>query len=161
MDIEALVNAISTTPNCSVYDPVGLPLVGEGKALPSDLEQFYSLCGGMDLFRNEPYSLAIVPPSQFVLANPVIVGELVEDDISSSWYIIGDDHNGDYLTIDLSKERLGRCYDSFFDRHGIVGSCPIIATSFTDLLFRLYENRGQYWYWLRTDFLSLGDAYDV
>jgi hypothetical protein len=161
MDIEALVSVIRTTPNCSVYDPVGLPLVREGESLPDDLQQFYSLCGGMDLFRNEPYSLMIVPPSNFVLANPVIVGELAQDDISSSWYLLGDDHHGDYLTIDLNLERLGRCYDSFFDCHAIVGSCPIIATSFTDFLSRFYENRGQYWYWLRPDFLPLGDAYDV
>ena len=46
------------------------------------------------------------------------------------------------------------------ETHGVAGSCPIIATSFTDLLTRLYENKGQRWYWLRPDFVSLGDAYD-
>ena len=40
MDIEALVSVIRTTPNCSVYDPVGLPLVREGESLPDDLQQF-------------------------------------------------------------------------------------------------------------------------
>ncbi|WP_331460411.1 SMI1/KNR4 family protein [Gracilibacillus suaedae] len=48
----------------------------------------------------------------------------------------------------------------FFDRHGLVGESQRIATSFTDLLERLIKNKGQYWYWLRSDFISLGDAYD-
>jgi hypothetical protein len=90
----------------------------------------------------------------------VIVGEACEDDISASWHLIVDDTNGEYLTIDLSENRVGRCYDSFFDRHGVRGSCPIIATSFSELLQRLIENRGQHWYWLQEGFESLGDAYD-
>lgn len=46
-------------------------------------------------------------------------------------------------------KRLGRCYDSFFDRHGIVGESQIIANSFTDLLINFINNQGQYWYWLK------------
>jgi hypothetical protein len=69
--------------------------------------------------------------------------------------------NGDYLTIDLNQERLGRCYDSFYDRHGIVGSYPTIAKSFTELLEQLFNNKGELLYWLNKDFPSLGDAYDA
>ena len=47
-----------------------------------------------------------------------------------------------------------------FDRHGIVGESQIIATSFTNLLEKLIKNNGQYWYWLKSEFESLGDAYD-
>jgi len=36
----------------------------------------------------------------------------------------------------------------------------IIATSFTDLIERLISSDGKLWYWLRDDFISLGDAYD-
>jgi hypothetical protein len=91
----------------------------------------------------------------------VIIGELCEEDITSQWYIIASDGHRDYLTIDLSCQRLGKCYDSFWDRHGVVGECAVIATSFTDLLERLIANNGQHWYWLTEDFTSLGDAYDV
>jgi hypothetical protein len=160
MDMIDLIARIRATPECQVFDPRGEPVLHEGHLFSDDLRSFYLLCGGVRLFEGREYAITIVSPVQFVSANPVIIGEEGEDDISSTWYIIADDGNGEYLTLDLSQERLGRCYDSFFDRHGVAGSCPIIATSFTDLLIRLYENQGQYWYWLRPDFVSLGDAYD-
>ena len=160
MDMRELITRIQATPGCQVFAPVGIPVIHEGHLLfPDDLRSFYTLCGGVRLFEGRDYAITIVSPRQFVLANPVIIGEMGEDDISSIWYIIADDGNGEYLTIDLSRERLGRCYDSFFDCHGVVGSCPIIAPSFTDLLMHLYENQGQYWYWLRPNFTPIGDAY--
>ena len=55
-----------------------------------------------------------------ILANPVIIGELCEEDISSKWYIICKDLEENYITFDSSVERNGRCYDSFWDRHGVV-----------------------------------------
>ncbi len=159
--IEQLLTKIKSFSNCRILEQKGLPRVDETKhMLPEDLYKFYSLCGGLTLFENEEYPIHIVSPNQFSLANPIIVGELCEEDISSNWYTVCIDSNGEYLTIDLSKERLGRCYDSSFDRHGVVGESQIIATSFTDLLERLIENKGQYSYWLRRDFDSLGDAYD-
>src|SRR2546422_2738610 len=144
MHIQQLIAKIRNTPDCTINAPMGLPIVNEPHVLPDDLCSFYEACGGLSLFEKSEYPVFIVSPKEVVLANPIIVGELCEDDISSSWYIIAKDGNGEYLTIDLSKERLGRCYDSFFDRHGVPGSCPIIALSFTDLLARLYENKGQY-----------------
>lgn len=159
MDMKDIIAQIRANAECRVFDPTGLPVVHEPHLLPEDLRQFYMLCGGVALFETSEYTISIVAPNRFELANPVIVGKNVNDDLSSSWYIIADGGNEDYLTIDLSCERPGRCYDSFWDRHGVVGSCPIIATSFTDLLIRLYESQGQYWYWLRRDFVPLGDAY--
>ncbi|MCC5803750.1 SMI1/KNR4 family protein [Rossellomorea vietnamensis] len=159
--IKQLLTQVRTLPHCRIFEPSGIPIIDEEKhILPNDLKEFYSLCGGLVLFENEEYPIYIVSPDKFVLANPIIVGELCEEDISSNWYIIGNDGTDDYLTIDLKEDRLGRCYDSFFDRHGLVGESQIIATSFTDLLERLIKNKGQYWYWLRSDFISLGDAYD-
>ncbi len=160
MEIDALIATIRNLPGCRVYPPKGLPVIREDLILPDDLRTFYGLCGGLSLFENNMYPISIVSPEDFVLANPVIVGELCEYDISSTWYIIATDYDEEKLTIDLSPARLGRCYDSFIDRHGIAGSCPIIATSFTDLLARLLDNKGQHWYWLHSDFESLGDAYD-
>ncbi len=159
-DIDTLISTIRRTPHCRVLDPEGLPRIRKNESMPDDLRRFYTRCGGIYLFEDQSYALTIVPPTRCIPANPVMVGELFEDDISSTWYIIADDGNSDYLTIDLSPQRLGRCYNSFEDVHGVAGSCPIIAPSFTDLLTRLYENQGQYWYWLRPDFVALGDAYD-
>lgn len=128
--------------------------------LPPDVRRFYELCGGVFLFEGKAYTCEIVPSEKFTLSNPVIIGESAEEDISSHWYIIGHDGNGDYISIDLHQDRLGKCYDSFWDRHGIVGDCPIVANSFTELLNQLVQNNGEQWYWLKEDFESLGDAYD-
>jgi hypothetical protein len=37
---------------------------------------------------------------------------------------------------------------------------PVIALSFTELLQRLFFNKGQHWYWLNKTFQGYGDAYD-
>jgi antitoxin YokJ len=160
MKIQLLIDKVKNLPNCIVHSPSGCPAVEKGHFLPSDLNDFYEICGGIDLFKDCDYGLTIVAPKEFVLANPVIIGEKAEYDISSNWYIIGRDRNNDYLTTDLNNSRLGRCYDSNWEIHGVAGSCPIIANSFTDLLERLIMNNGKHWYWLRDDFTSLGDAYD-
>lgn len=112
------------------------------------------------LFENNEYHCHVVPPKDFALSNSVIVGEHVDEDISSHWFIVGHDGNGDYISIDLHQKRLGKCYDSFWDRHGVVGECPVVARSFTELLHQLVQNNGERWYWLKEDFESLGDAYD-
>lgn len=160
MEIKLLIDKIKKLPNCFVHPPTGIPDVEKEHTLPSDLKEFYKICGGIDLFIDCGYAIKIVSPQGFVLANPVIIEERAEYDISSNWYIIGDDMNGDYITIDLDKLRLGRCYDSSWDLHGVAGSCPIVATSFTKLLEGLVMNKGQHWYWLQDDFRYLGDAYD-
>lgn len=101
---------------------------------PLDVRRFYELCGGVLLFEGKDYPCQIVPSEKFTLSNPVIIGEKANEDISSHWYIVVHDGNGDYITIDLHQDRLGSCYDSFWDRHGVPGDSPIIAKSFTELL---------------------------
>jgi hypothetical protein len=167
MSLDDLLLQIQTTPDCRVDAALGLPLSEQAHRLPDDVRAFYQLCAGLSLAEHSPYSVSIVPPTQCLLANPVILGAVAEDaqqaegnDISWSWYIIAEYGQGDYLTIDFDPQRLGRCYDSFHETHGLVGDTPIIALSFTELLTHLYEKRGQYWYWLQPGFVSLGDAYD-
>ncbi|WP_409346489.1 SMI1/KNR4 family protein [Paenibacillus sp. MBLB4367] len=160
MDIPLLIQQIISMPYCTIEVPAGIPATNELHPLPPDVWQFYQLCGGLTLYENKGYPVHIVPPEKFVLANPILVGELCEEDISSHWYMIADNGNGEYLTIDLHPKRAGRCFDSFWDRHGIMGDCAIIARSFTEMLASLVESKGDRWYWLKEDFISLGDAYD-
>ncbi|WP_251862288.1 SMI1/KNR4 family protein [Clostridium sp. Marseille-Q2269] len=160
MDIKLLIEKIKTLPNCKVYSQKKLPIPNQKHILPEDVKEFYELCGGISLFEGESYAINIVPPEKFILDNPIIIGELCEEDITSEWYIIGEDCNGDYITIDLNSKRLGKCYDSFWDRHGIVGECPVIARNFTELLSNLIKSKGYSWYWLEESFEPLGDAYD-
>jgi hypothetical protein len=157
--IEQLIARIRATPRCVIYDPTVLPDVSP-YALPPDVEEFYRQCGGCRLFDGSDYAFSVAAPTAFRAANPVIVGEVVEDDISAAWYIVGQGGSEEYVTIDLHPARLGRCYDSFWDRHAVAGNSPIIAMSFTELLTRILENAGGYWYWLKEDFEAFGDAYD-
>lgn len=161
MSISTLINKIKKMPNCIVHQPSSFPILEENHSLPDDINEFYNLCGGIDLFIDSDYSISISTPNKFELANPIIIGEIAEYDISSDWYIIGSDRQNQYITVDLNSKRLGRCYDSFWDRHGVAGECSIIAVSLTDLLERLLNNAGQSCYWLDEGFVSLGDAYDV
>ena len=132
MYILELINEIKNSKDCFIYPPCGIPVIGENVKLPSDLKKFYEVCGGIDLFKNKQYGFEIVKPKEFVLANPLIIGELCEEDISSKWYIICKDSEDNYITIDLCKEKNGRCYDSFWDRHGVVGECSVIEISLGD-----------------------------
>ncbi|MFB9324679.1 SMI1/KNR4 family protein [Paenibacillus aurantiacus] len=159
-DVEEVLQLIASLPSCRVNPPSGIPRT-DGYQLPPDITRFYELCGGVQLFENKEYCCQVVPPHEFVLSNPIIVGELVEEDISSNWFIVVHDGNGDYISLDLNPKRIGKCYDSFWDRHGVVGECPVVARSFTELLNQLVQNNGGRWYWLEEDFESLGDAYDI
>ena len=54
----------------------------------------------------------------------------------------------------------GKCYDSFWDRHGIAGECTVVAKNFTELLWQLFNSQGKSLFWLNSDFVYIGDAYD-
>ncbi len=156
MDITELIEKIRLTPDCEVFPPAGLPVIRAEHTLPEDLREFYELCGGVDLFKDTAYCLTIVPPSKLVVANPVIIIGVDDETVrkicraeSWSWSVIGEGENAQYITIDLSQEHLGRCYDSMWDRHP--HSSVIIANSFTELLSNLllYQENG--WYWKQED----------
>lgn len=132
--IQKLIQQLRERGDCIVLPPVGLPVLkGEEHQLPQDLIEFYQVCGGMELFTEADFCMTIVRPEDFVLA---------------------------YITIDLWNNRLGRCYDSFFDRHGSIGNCDIVAKSFTELISHLIDNGGKSLYFTEDDFEYLGDAYD-
>ena len=156
-----LLDRVATTPGCRLLPVAGLPALEPGHVLPRDMASFYDLCGGADLFEGAPYGVRMSSPSDLRPSNPVIVGQQVDDDISATWYIAASGGGGEFISIDLHPDRLGRCYDSFREVHGVPGSCAIIAQSFTDLIERLIASKGSHWYWLDPEFESLGDAYDV
>ena len=152
---------IARSSACVVYPSKGLPKIENKYLLPGDLSLFYEKCGGIDLFNTSSYPTTIVGPAEVVPANPVIVGGVCEEDISDSWHIIAKGFTDEFITIDFELSKLGRCYDSYSYSHATVGYCPIIATSFTDLLLRLWDNAGGYRYWLESSFQPIGDAYDL
>lgn len=166
-DMFKLLDTTRKTAGCTILPPVGLPTMEPSHTLPEDVRTFYSLCGGAILHAVSPYSVTLVGPEDFVLANSKILIGFSEEalaaamhEISGSWYIIGGYDNTEYICIDCNPLRLGRCYYSFWDRHGMQGYSPIIALSFTELLERLLQARGEEPYWEQEGFVSYGDAYD-
>jgi len=159
-ELERLLDQISRTHDCKMVAPRGQPVVRQGEHLPGDLGEFYRLVGGISLFDDSSYPVRVVGPEELVRANPEIVGAECPDDISDSWYIVARGGPEEAITIDCSAARLGRCYDSFWDRHGVAGDCRVVALSFTELLRRLFDNGGAHWYWLGSNAPAYGDAYD-
>ncbi|MCG8709100.1 SMI1/KNR4 family protein [Brenneria sp. 4F2] len=158
--ISDLISELKTNNRCDIFSAKSRlqSLSDNGLAYPDDLIEFYSLCQGLSLFKQgkDNISFKILPPEEILPANIIILGEACAYDLSSSWYVICKTDNGDYLSIDLSKERNGQCYDSHHEIHGVAGSCPVIAKSFTELLNELYKTNGKDIYWNKNNY---GDAY--
>lgn len=156
--ISDLVAGLREDPTCVFAPPGG----GMPSGLPDDLREFYELCGGLTLFTDSFFVWEIVGPREIVPTNLVLLGEQFEDDITSSWSVIAREpgDSGSLISIDLGADRLGWCYDSNADVHGLVGDCAVLAHSFTELLSELIEARGQHVFWTADDFVSKGDAYD-
>lgn len=158
-ELQRLLDQIGRTRDCKVAATRGHPVLRAGDRLPVDLAEFYRLAGGATLFEHSSYPIRVVGPKELVRANPEIVGSECPDDISDAWYIVARGGREEAITIDSNAERLGRCYDSFWDRHGVAGDCRIVALSFTELLQRLFDSGGGYWYWLGVGAPGYGDAY--
>jgi len=157
-DLHRLLDQIGRTHGCTVASPNGQPVLRESERLPDDVAEFYRLVGGVSLFEDGEYPMRVLGPDEFIRANPEIARTECPDDITDSWYIVAQGGRVDSISIDCSPARIGRCYDSFWDRHGVVGECLIVALSFTELLQRLFDGAGGYYYWLASD-PGYGDAY--
>jgi hypothetical protein len=159
--IHDLVDGLREDPNCTFAPPVGGP--PPSLAVPDDLREFYEICGGLVLFSDAPFAWEIVGPSGLVPTNLRVLGEQVEDDITSSWFVIAQEHGDSsaLISIDLRADRLGWCYDSDSEIHGLVGDSAILAFSFTELLNELIGAHGEYLFWTQEQFVSKGDAYDA
>lgn len=160
--LDVLIEKIATDQRCEFYPSVNVlpPLSNEYLNYPTDMVYFYSKCNGLKLFSNSDANIVffILPVNEILRVNPIVVGEPCEEDISSTWFTIAKTDNNEFISLDLSVERNGRCYDSHYETHGVVGSSPIIALSFTELLKKLYQSEGKHVFW-RDD--NYGDAYDA
>ncbi len=159
MSIQDLVDAARGRPDVVVDPPNGLPAVRGGEELPAELVEFYSLCGGMTLFAGTPDEVRIHGADAFLGANEEVVGAAYPDDISHTWYMLA--RSGlERASIDCSPVRAGRCYDSFWDCHGVAGSCSIIARSFAEFLELQLAVKEATVFWSEPGFLGFGDAYE-
>lgn len=161
MDIEAILHEMEQSGSFVVKEAIGQPQILKKHSLPSDVEKFYKLCGGVECYvEGEAFPITILSPEEVVQANPFLLGEEFEDDISSSWYLIAYAEDGNYISIDFSEERNGRCYESFVETHALKDNCPIIGRSFTEFLSHILKYEGDFFYWQNNDdFEGYGDAY--
>ncbi|GIH02809.1 hypothetical protein Rhe02_08760 [Rhizocola hellebori] len=160
--LHELVAGLREDPTCVFAQPVD-QMGKTSLTLPDDLRQFYEACGGLVLFQDAPFVWVIVGAHQMIPTNLEVIGEQVEDDITSTWFVIArqrGDSNA-LISIDLGASRLGWCYDSDVEVHGLVGNSAVLANSFTELLEQLVKSRGQYVFWEDPRFVSKGDAYDA
>jgi hypothetical protein len=157
--IKDLVKQIQTRSDCLVYPCAGPPSIADDIRLPHDLAEFFSLCGGAELFQGQLWPVTINPPHQFRHANTAIVRDEAEYDRSYSWYLVASSFD-EQISIDLSSERSGWCYDSFWDCHAMAGSCRVLAKSFNEFLARCIEKEGRVRYWSCPGFTAYVDAYD-
>ncbi|GAA1506016.1 SMI1/KNR4 family protein [Dactylosporangium maewongense] len=162
MDIATLLREIGSRAGCRVFPPSGPIRIEPHHTAPRDVIDFYAACGGAELFADEFHGALILPPDRVVKANPAIVREEFPDDPSDAWYLIAktNDSSYSYISADFGDIHSGRCYDSSWDQHGIVGSMDVVASSFTDLLEWMLRAEGRALHWDDPSFPRLGDAYD-
>lgn len=161
--IDDLIRAVRQSGDCEVRDPTRRPSAEERARLPADHVRWLEEIGQARMFPGGDGGIDILPVEQVVAANPLI--RMVSGptgDISDDWVTVAkvSDATDHFLTMDLGPARLGRVYDSFWDRHAIAGSTDIIAMSFTDLIARILAAQGRELWWTLPSFARLGDAYD-
>lgn len=71
-----LLNRIAASTGCRVLLEAGFPAIESSHQLPDDLNAFYGLCGGVELFVEAPFSTRISSPSDLVLANRVMTSPI-------------------------------------------------------------------------------------
>lgn len=127
------------------------------------------MTNGISLFENEPFGIKLIGKEDFIATNEYlypkddVIWEELEGNVTNNWFLIGKSEElSQYISIDLTDTKNGNCYDSFLETHGEEGMSEIIALSFTELLWNLYNSKGkgESWYWNKNEFEKIGDAFD-
>lgn len=144
-----------------VVPPAGRPALPSGLALPSDLLEFYDLCGGVTLFADYKCAghIELLPPHRFQRIDLAINGECFATGPFQWWYALADVRDGNYVAIDLNPDHAGNCYDAFHETFAMPGYVKVVAVSFTDFVQRLLNHHDDSTYWLQDDFEDLGEAF--
>ncbi|WP_299137000.1 SMI1/KNR4 family protein [uncultured Tenacibaculum sp.] len=166
-NLKELIELISKDSNCKILEPNNETVID--KKIPNDLDLFFKLTNGINLFENEPYGIKVITKEEFISTNKYlypeddVIWEELEGDITNEWFLIAKSPElAQYISIDLTDQNFGKCYDSYLSTHGEEGMSEIIANNFTELLWNLYNSRGKgkSWYWNESPFEKIGDAFD-
>lgn len=138
-----------------MLSPIGQAQVPVGVLVPDDLRRFYDRCGGVVLFADAPFTWHVSGPDRLVPASPRLLTPAIAartaheepDDLTNSCHVIADggreSATDQHVVIDLHPDRLGRCYDAFWDTYGLVGEMPVVALTIAELLEVLLASGGQ------------------
>ncbi|WP_435262652.1 hypothetical protein [Tenacibaculum sp. nBUS_03] len=165
--LKELIELISKHSNCKILKPNAEIIID--RKIPNDLDLFFRLTNGVSLFEREAFGVKIVGKEEFISTNKYlypeddVIWEELEEDITNEWFLIAKSPElAQYISIDLTDQNFGKCYDSYLSTHGEERMSEIVANSFTELLWNLYNSRGkgETWYWNERDFEKIGDAFD-
>ena len=166
-DLKKIIELISKDSNSRIIEPNNELKID--REIPKDLELFFKLTNGISLFENESFGIKVIGKEDFISTNKDlypkddVIWEELEGDITNEWFLIAKSEElSQYISIDLTEDNFGKCYDSFLQTHGEEGMSEIIANDFTELLWNLYSSKGKgkSWYWNENDFEKIGDAFD-
>ncbi|WP_298347010.1 SMI1/KNR4 family protein [uncultured Algibacter sp.] len=166
-DLRKIIELISKDSNCRVFKPNNELIVD--KKIPEDLDLFFKLTNGISLFEDESFGIKIIGKEDFISTNEYlypkddVIWEELEGDVTNEWFLIAKSPElAQYISVDLTEENFGKCYDSYLSTHGEEGMSEIIANGFTELLWNLYNSKGkgESWYWNENTFEKIGDAFD-
>ncbi|SNR14165.1 SMI1/KNR4 family protein [Tenacibaculum jejuense] len=165
--LKHLIKVITKDSNCEVFKPN--TEISIDRKIPDDLDLFFKLTNGIRLFQNESFGIEIIGKEDFISTNKYlypkddIIWEELEGDITNEWFLIAKNPElAQYVSIDLTQQNFGKCYDSYLSTHGEEGMSEIVAHNFTELLWSLYHSKGKgdTWFWNKNDFKKIGDAFD-
>lgn len=134
-DLDRVLAEIAARTDCRLLSPVGQAQLPAGLVVPPGVQRFHDRCGGAVLFTDAEFTWHVSGPGQLVPASPRLLTPQVAaeypDDLTNGCYVIAD--SGDesstapHIVIDLHPDRVGRCYDAFWQDYGLVGEMPIVA----------------------------------
>ena len=165
--LKELIELISKDSNCKILEPNNETVIDRN--IPDDLDLFFKLTNGISLFENEPFGIKVIGKEEFISTNKYlypegdVIWEELEGDITNEWFLIAKSPElAQYVSVDLTDQNFGKCYDSYLSTHGEEGMSEIVAKSFTELLWNLYSSRGkgESWYWNERNFEKIGDAFE-
>lgn len=148
MTLESALNLLRSRDDCEVLPPSGVPVVGAGLKLPSDVECFFRLCGGakIGIFEDDYFSWRVVQPSEFIGALPLVLGLSYESEKSfwehhwaQGFYRLAENQTGDERVVVSCGNRHNGL---FFDGHQESFACDnmrLIARTLPELLLALAE----------------------
>jgi hypothetical protein len=168
MSIANLVSTIARTPGCLVHSVRGVPKdLPEDYSLSAELTEFYSCCGGLDMFIESDFGWRFSSPDKFGPSTPIVLGKYYFDkraffdgDITNSWFLIAKGIGPELsLSIDLHPRRSGLCYNSAAEVYG-TPYCQVVARSLFELLDLAYMCRGNELWWEKPRLLFYGGCRD-